>query len=209
MIHAKNISHCYGKEKVLKQINLDIHKNEFVSFIGESGSGKSTLLCALSTLLTPSTGDVFFENLNYKDIPNIDTFRVNNIGFVFQFHYLINYLNVLENITLAKKDFDKNYLNELLSYLGIEHLKKRYPSELSGGQKQRVAIARGLINKPKVLFADEPTGNLDSKNSLNVFTLFKELKKDTTIVVATHDVKLAQNSDKIYEVTDGTISSIC
>ena len=206
MIKVTNLSHYYNKDLALKDINLEIKKAQFVSIIGESGSGKSTLLSVLSTLLKPSSGEVVYEDTNYKNIKNIDNFRRENIGFIFQFHYLINYLSVKENINLANEKASKEEIFELLRLLGIENLIDKYPNEISGGQRQRVAIARAMINNPKVIFADEPTGNLDSKNSLNVFELFKTFaNKGTTIIVATHDKSLAELANKIYEVKDGKI----
>ena len=206
MIKVTNLTHYYNKDLALQNINLEIKSGEFVAIIGESGSGKSTLLSILSTLLKPTSGDIVYEGTNYKDIKNIDEFRKNNIGFIFQFHYLINYLSVKENINLANEKASKKEILDLLTLLGIENLIDKYPNEISGGQRQRVAIARALINNPKVIFADEPTGNLDSKNSLNVFEIFKSLcEKGTTIIVATHDKELANLTNKIYEVKDGKI----
>ena len=206
MMTITNLTHYYNKDKALENINLEIKNGEFIAIIGESGSGKSTLLSVLSTLLKPTSGDIVYENINYKDIKNIDDFRKNNIGFIFQFHYLINYLSVKENINLANEKASKEEIFDLLKLLGIENLINKYPNETSGGQRQRVAIARALINNPKIIFADEPTGNLDSINSLNVFELFKTFaNKGTTIIVATHDKSLAQLANKIYEVKDGKI----
>ena len=206
MIKVTNLTHYYNKDKALENINLEIKSGEFIAIIGESGSGKSTLLSILSTLLKPTSGDIVYEGLNYKDIKNIDDFRKNNIGFIFQFHYLINYLSVKENINLANEKASKDEIFNLLKLLGIENLIDKYPNEISGGQRQRVAIARALINNPKIIFADEPTGNLDSKNSLNVFELFKTFANiGTTIIVATHDKSLAELANKIYEVKDGKI----
>ena len=206
MMKVTNLTHYYNKDKALENINLEIKSGEFIAIIGESGSGKSTLLSVLSTLLKPTSGDIVYENINYKDIKNIDDFRKNNIGFIFQFHYLINYLSVKENINLANEKASKEEIFNLLKLLGIENLIDKYPNEISGGQRQRVAIARALINNPKIIFADEPTGNLDSKNSLNVFELFKTFaNKGTTIIVATHDKSLAALANKIYEVKDGKI----
>ena len=207
MIKVSNLTHYYNKDLALENVNLEIQKGEFVAIIGESGSGKSTLLSILSTLLKPTSGDIVYENTNYKDIKNIDEFRKNNIGFIFQFHYLINYLSVKENILLANEKATNEEIYNLLKSLHIENLIDKYPNEISGGQRQRVAIARALINNPKVIFADEPTGNLDSKNSLNVFELFKNLtQKGTTIIVATHDKELASLANKIYEEKDGKIN---
>ena len=206
MMKVSNLTHYYNKDLALENINLQIKSGEFVAIIGESGSGKSTLLSILSTLLKPTSGDIVYEGTNYKDIKNIDDFRKNNIGFIFQFHYLINYLSVKENINLANEKASKKEILDLLTLLGIENLIDKYPNEISGGQRQRVAIARALINNPKVIFADEPTGNLDSKNSLNVFEIFKSLcEKGTTIIVATHDKELANLTNKIYDIKDGKI----
>ena len=207
MIKVKNLTHYYNNDKALENINLEINKGEFICLVGESGSGKSTLLSIISTLLKPTKGELFFENLNYKNIKDIDNFRKTNIGFIFQFHYLINYLTVKENIKLANEKATENEIHNLLKILRIDNLSNKYPNEISGGQRQRVSIARALINKPKVIIADEPTGNLDSKNSLNVFEIFKKLSQEqVTIIVATHDKNLAQIANKIYEVKDGKIN---
>ncbi|MCT7502244.1 ABC transporter ATP-binding protein [Aliarcobacter cryaerophilus] len=207
MIKVKNLTHYYNNDKALENINLEINKGEFICLVGESGSGKSTLLSIISTLLKPTKGELFFENLNYKNIKDIDDFRKTNIGFIFQFHYLINYLTVKENIKLANEKATENEIHNLLKILRIENLSNKYPNEISGGQRQRVSIARALINKPKVIIADEPTGNLDSKNSLNVFEILKKLSQEqVTIIVATHDKNLAQIANKIYEVKDGKIN---
>ncbi len=206
MIKAQNISHSYSKDIALKNINFEIKKGEFVAITGESGSGKSTLLSILSTLLKAKSGEVLFEDTNSKNIKDIDSFRQKNIGFIFQFHYLINYLTIKENIQIANENSTKEEIEELLKLLGIKNILNRYPNEISGGQRQRAAIARALINKPKVIFADEPTGNLDSINSQNVFDIFKKLSNEgTTIIVATHDLKLASKTDKTIEVKDGQL----
>jgi lipoprotein-releasing system ATP-binding protein len=206
MIKAHNITHRYNQDVALENINLTIQKGEFIAITGESGSGKSTLLSILSTLLKPSCGELFFDHQNYHEIKNIDTFRQHNIGFIFQFHYLINYLNVQENIQIANEKATEEEILALLESLGIKELAHRFANEISGGQKQRVAIARALVNHPKVIFADEPTGNLDSKNSQKVFDIFKRLQQNgITIVVATHDKTLALQADKIIEVHDGKL----
>jgi len=209
MIEAKALTHKYGRDEVLHAVNFSVQEGEFVAIVGESGSGKTTLLSILSTLLTPTQGSVEIIGNNTKRIKKIDNFRRKNIGFIFQFHYLINYLTVYENITLALDKENKTGVQTLLKELGIEALSERYPYEISGGQRQRVAIARALANKPKVIFADEPTGNLDSKNSNNVFALLKEMakKNNITVVVATHDLQQAKNADTIYEMNDGHISN--
>ena len=206
MIQANNITHYYNNDLALENINLEINKGEFIAIIGESGSGKSTLLSILSTLLSPTAGKMAFDNLNYKDIKNIDTFRQKNIGFIFQFHYLINYLDVKDNLKIANEKATNQEIIDILELLDIKELLNRYPNEISGGQRQRVAIARALINNPTVIFADEPTGNLDSKNSIKVFELFKKLSQNgTTVIVATHDLTLAKEANRIYEVKDGQL----
>jgi putative ABC transport system ATP-binding protein len=208
MIEAKNIGYFYGREMALENIDLSVKKGEFIALVGSSGSGKSTLLATLSTLLQPSDGIVTLMGQETNKITDIDRFRQDNIGFVFQFHYLINYLNAYENITLSATHRDKEYIHYLTQKLGIEKLLKKYPNEISGGERQRVAIARALVNRPKIIFADEPTGNLDSHNSDIVFAILKETAKENgvSVVVATHDTTQAQKADTIYRMNDGHIS---
>lgn len=206
MIKASNISHFYGKEQVLYALDLEIKKGEFVFLSGDSGSGKSTLLSCLSTLLSPSEGEIFLEGQRVDDIVDIDTFRQNKIGFVFQFHYLINYLSVFENISLAALQDKKPNINALLKELGILDLASRYPNEISGGQRQRVAVARALINEPIVIFADEPTGSLDSRNSTLVYELLsKAREKGTTVVLASHDLHVQEYATQMIKMRDGKI----
>jgi putative ABC transport system ATP-binding protein len=206
MIRAKNISHFYGQEQVLYAISLEIKEKEFVFLSGESGSGKSTLLSILSTLLHPCEGELFLEDTALQEIKNIDFFRQSKIGFVFQFHYLINYLSVYENIALAALKEKKKNINALLEELGIAELAARYPNEISGGQRQRVALARALINEPTLLFADEPTGSLDSKNSTIVYELLtKAVAKGTTVIVASHDRQLENYATTTIRMKDGKI----
>ncbi|MDQ7062125.1 MAG: ABC transporter ATP-binding protein [Sulfurimonas sp.] len=206
MIKVKNISHFYGKEQVLHDISLEIKKNEFVFLSGDSGSGKSTLLSIISTLLKPSSGELTLDGIQTNEIKNMDIFRQENIGFVFQFHYLINYLNVYENIELAANKQRKKEIDALLKDLGISSLAKRYPNEISGGQRQRVALARALINKPKIIFADEPTGSLDSSNSKLVYELLqKAVHNGTTVIVASHDTGLQNYATQTIRMLDGKI----
>ena len=203
MIKAKNIEHYFGKDRVLKDINLQIEKDSFTIITGESGSGKTTLLSILSTLLTPTKGEVEIEGILIKDIKNIDKFRRENIGFVFQFHYLIPHLKVFENIVINANDKSLKRAFEIAKRVGIENLMDRYPHEISGGERQRAAIVRALINSPKILFADEPTGNLDSKSAKNVFSLLREL--NITVIVVTHNRSLISSSDRVIEMKDGRI----
>jgi len=207
MITASHLSHFYGKEQVLYDISLEIKAGEFVFLSGVSGSGKSTLLSILSTLLRPSQGKLFIENTSVDKISDLDFFRQSKIGFVFQFHYLINYLSVYENIKLAALDEKKKNISTLLDELGILDLAKRYPNEISGGQRQRVALARALINEPRIIFADEPTGSLDSTNSTLVYELLsKAVQKGTTVIVASHDQQIQDYATSTIRMIDGKIS---
>jgi len=202
MIEVQEITHFYGKEKVLHDISLTIEEGSFTILSGESGSGKSTLLSILSTLLHPSRGSVYYDKNDTAKIRKIDAFRNENIGFVFQFHYLIGHLNVLENVMIASRK-DKAEGIALLERLGIGELAHRYPDEISGGERQRAAIARALINEPRYLFADEPTGNLDSRNSEAVFALLRKI--DATVIIATHDTKRISSNDHIIGLKDGRL----
>ncbi len=206
MILASKISHFYGHEQILYDISFEIKEGEFVFLSGESGSGKSTLLSILSTLLKPSAGELLIHGLSVDSIKDLDRFRQNKIGFVFQFHYLINYLSVYENIALAALKEKKKNIDALLEELGILELSRRYPNEISGGQRQRVALARALINEPDVIFADEPTGSLDSHNSTIVYELLaKAAKKGTTVIVASHDMQIEDYANKTIRMRDGKI----
>ena len=206
MIKVKDISHFYANEQVLHNINFEIKKGEFIFLSGASGSGKSTLLSILSTLLKPSTGKLLLDSLHVEGIKNIDKFRQENIGFVFQFHYLINYLNIKENIALAAMDSKKHNIDKILQDLGILDLALRYPNEISGGQRQRVALARALINEPKIIFADEPTGSLDSKNSKIVYELLtKSVRNGTTVILASHDMEVQNYATKTIRLHDGKL----
>lgn len=206
ILEARGITHYYKNDLALDNVNFTAQKGEFIAIVGESGGGKSTLLSILSSLLRPSRGELFFEGKAYTQIKDIDAFRQKEIGFIFQFHYLISYLSVLENIKLAAIDPHSSDIETLLKQCGIEAIQNKYTDEISGGQRQRAAIVRSLINRPKVLFADEPTGNLDSHNSQNIYELFKTLSKGgTTLIIATHDRKISEYADKIIEVNDGKI----
>lgn len=206
MIQASNISHFYGSEQVLFDLTFEVQSGEFLFLSGESGSGKSTLLSILSTLLKPSSGALLLDGKAVGSMKDMDSFRQSKIGFVFQFHYLINYLSVYENIALAAMDDKKENINKILDELGILELSSRYPNEISGGQRQRVAVARALVNEPKIIFADEPTGSLDSKNSTIVYELLQSAQKNaTTVVVASHDMQIQDYATKTIRLRDGKI----
>lgn len=202
MLHLEHISHRYGQEQILHNISLEIGDGSFTVITGESGSGKSTLLSIISTLLKPTGGKLYFDGLESRMIKDIDHFRKEEIGFVFQFHYLISYLTVYENIAMASNR-SREEIETLLTSLNIAELADKYPDEISGGQRQRAAIARALINRPKYIFADEPTGNLDSKNSQIVFELLHQL--DATVIVATHDAQMIGPTDTLITLKDGAL----
>lgn len=206
-IEAFGLEHFYGHEKVLNGVDVTIDAGSFTAIIGESGSGKTTLLSILSTLLQPSAGIVKYDGKIVSELGNIDRFRRHNIGFVFQFHYLISYLTLRENIALGA--MEESRIETLLHSLGISKLSHRYSDEVSGGERQRAAIARALVNAPSVVFADEPTGNLDSKNALGVYELFREFSRaGTGFVVASHDKKIADYADIIIEMEDGIVKKV-
>lgn len=201
---------------VLKDINFIINKGEFVSVIGKSGCGKSTLLYILSTMDTDYTGELLIDNISMAKMTESDLARVRNekIGFVFQFHYLLNEFTVLQNVMLPGLKLGKYSEKEIehrayeqLKKLGIEKLALKNANQLSGGEKQRVAIARALINDPLIIMGDEPTGNLDKKNSQIVFDIFKQLTDEfnQTLLIVTHDNEFAARTNRIIEMEDGRI----
>ncbi|WP_437399706.1 ABC transporter ATP-binding protein [Flagellimonas lutimaris] len=219
VLEAKNINKHFHKPKdfhVLKNISFGVKQGEFASIMGKSGSGKSTLLYILSTMDTDYTGELHLndELVTGKSQKELSRIRNKNIGFVFQFHYLLSEFSVLENVMLpAKKLAEKSHAeieknaHQKLEMLHIGHLANQRASRISGGEKQRVAIARALINDPAILMGDEPTGNLDSHNSENVFNIFKNLKEQQglSLLVVTHDVDFANRTDRIIEMEDGMI----
>ncbi len=200
MLEVKHISHDYDAERILYDISFNIQPKTFTVITGESGSGKSTLLSIISTLLKPTSGELLFEGRASTEIKNINHFRNQDVGFIFQFHYLISHLTVYENVAMVTKK-SRSEIENLLLKLDIKQLKDKYPDQISGGQRQRVAITRAIINSPKYIFADEPTGNLDSKNSSIVFDLLRELP--ATVIVATHDLSQILPSDRIISLKDG------
>ncbi|WP_353662261.1 ABC transporter ATP-binding protein [Hydrogenimonas sp. SS33] len=202
MLRLEHVSHRYENEPVLHDISLSFEPGSFNIVTGESGSGKSTLLSIVSTLLKPSEGKIYFDGVERGEIGDIDRFRNRNIGFVFQFHYLIGHLSVYENVALVTKKGRKAIM-VLLERLGIAELAGKHPDQISGGQRQRAAIARALINEPRYLFADEPTGNLDSKNSEMVFDLLRQI--DATRIVVTHDRNILRPTDRLIELKDGKL----
>lgn len=198
----------------LSNVNFELEKGDLVAIIGDSGSGKSTLLHLLAGVDTPTSGDIFIQDKNITKFnkDEMTIFRRRNIGVVYQFFNLIPNINVRKNILLPllldNKKADEEYLKEILSILGIEGKLDRYPKQLSGGEQQRVAIARSLITRPAIILADEPTGNLDRKNSEEITGLFRLVNKrlNSTIMIITHDEKVANSCDKVYRMLDGRLN---
>lgn len=215
MIAAQNIKKSYGEIQVLKGIDVDIPQGEIVSIIGKSGAGKSTLLHILGTLDQADTGSLNICNVNISNLNDkqLAGFRNANIGFVFQFHHLLQEFTALENVCIPAYIAGKNLnqiekrAKELLDYLGLSDRSSHKPNQMSGGEAQRVAVARALINQPAVVFADEPTGNLDKTSSENLHQLFLQLRKDFnhTFVIVTHNSDLAAMSDRVIKLEDGKV----
>jgi lipoprotein-releasing system ATP-binding protein len=213
IIKANEVKKNYGDVEVLKGINLQINAGEIVAIVGSSGAGKTTLLQILGTLDQPSSGKIYIEGKDISDLKGneLSDFRNKHIGFVFQFHHLLPEFTALENVCIPawigkanRKETEKRAL-ELLKFLGVDHRKDNKPSQLSGGEQQRVAVARSLINSPKVVFADEPTGNLDSANAKELHDLFFQLREKfgQTFVIVTHNEELANSVDRIIHIKDG------
>jgi lipoprotein-releasing system ATP-binding protein len=215
LIKAENIIKSFGTLQVLKGVSLHVEKGKIVSIVGASGAGKTTLLQILGTLSQPDTGELTIAqkntlNLSEKELAH---FRNQHIGFVFQFHHLLPEFTAFENVCLPgyiskkSKIEVENRAIELLTFLGLKDRLDHKPNELSGGEKQRVAVARALINSPSVIFADEPTGNLDSKNQQELHDLFFSLRDEfgITLIIVTHDRDFAKMSDVIFEIKDGMI----
>ena len=216
LLSAKGISKSFQGRKVLDDIDIEIKKSEIIAISGASGAGKTTLLNILSTLDKPdenTNSSLTIDGENISNLSNTDLSKLRNtkIGFVFQFHELIPELNVMENICLPgwiKNDSKvADNANRLISYFGLDKLKNKKPNTLSGGEKQRAAIARAMINNPKIIFADEPTGNLDSTNSKILFDIFFKLRDDydCSIVIVTHNPENAKKCDRKLQIVDGKI----
>lgn len=215
MILAKNIHKSYQNLEVLKGIDLEIQKGEVVSIVGASGAGKSTLLHILGTLDKSDQGTVEINNQKINDLSGkeLSKFRNQNIGFVFQFHHLLPEFTALENVCIPgfiaqknRKIVEKEAIQKL-SFLGLKNRLNHKPSELSGGEQQRIAVARALINQPLVVFADEPSGNLDSKNAQELHQLFFDLRDEfnQTFIIVTHNKTLAQLADRKIQLADGAL----
>lgn len=219
ILKIENLSKIYGEGenqvKALDNVSFSVPKGQFVAIIGPSGSGKSTLLHILGGVDKPTSGKVYLDGQNVyaQNEDQLAIFRRRQVGLIYQFYNLIPVLNVTENISLPVlmdgKKVDKNYLRELIDLLSLTGREKHLPNELSGGQQQRVSIGRALINNPAVMLADEPTGNLDSKNSHEIVELLKlsNKKYGQTLIVITHDDSIALQADRIITINDGKIAS--
>lgn len=220
IMELKNITKIYGskvKTQVLFGINLEFEKGSFNSIIGQSGSGKSTLLNILGTLDNPTDGEIIINGINTKNMKKkeISSLRNSSIGFIFQFHYLIPEFTALENVLMpyliSKKVVNKDILdraNKLIDLVGLTKVKDNLANNMSGGQQQRVAIARSLMNNPEIVLADEPTGNLDSDSTEQVYELLRKINQEfnTTFIIITHDRHIAEKADRIIEIKDGKIN---
>lgn len=217
ILKVENLTKSYGKGEAkvdaVKNINLSINKGEFVAIIGPSGSGKSTLLHLLGGVDKPTSGKVYINDVDIYNLKEKDLsiFRRRNVGLIYQFYNLIPVLSVKENILLPaeldNRKIDKDYLDDLLKTLGLKERANHLPNELSGGQQQRTSIGRALINRPSIVLVDEPTGNLDSKNSKEVLELLKlsVRKYNQTLIMITHDPSIALQADRVITIEDGTI----
>lgn len=215
VIEGKELSLIYDISKdpathALKDINISVGPGSFTGILGPSGSGKSSLLYVLSGLKKPSSGTVYYDDADIESYSRqqLDTIRKNRFGFIFQRHFLVDYMNVLDNVLAAANKSDKTAIElaySLLGKLGIKHLASRKPFQLSGGQRQRAAVARALVNRPSVVFADEPTASLDHDNAREVMDTMESLRDEASLIVVTHDRTILENSDKILEMWDGRI----
>jgi lipoprotein-releasing system ATP-binding protein len=215
ILSARNIHRYYGSLHVLQGVDLDIHSGEIVSMVGPSGSGKSTLLHILGTLDEPAEGEIRLKNTELRGLKgkSLAAFRNRHIGFVFQFHHLLPEFTALENVCIpgwiagGNKSAIEARARELLESLGVGHRMENKPAALSGGEQQRVAVCRALINAPDIIFADEPTGNLDSANAKELHQLFFELREkfNQTFLIVTHNESLAGMSDRVVHMQDGRI----
>lgn len=220
IIELRNINKIYGEKiqtQVLYDINISFEEKSFNAIIGESGSGKSTMLNIIGTLDKPTSGEVYIggKRTDTMDKTELAFLRNKTIGFIFQFHYLLPEFTAKENVLMPYKIYSykvpkeiDEWADELLNFVGLTKVKNNLATNMSGGQQQRTAIARALINKPKIILADEPTGNLDSETTENVYAILRDINKkfNTTFLIITHDQRIAEKTDRIVQVKDGKIN---
>ncbi|QQS39118.1 ABC transporter ATP-binding protein [Candidatus Woesebacteria bacterium] len=221
IIQISNLNKTYGDISptvALKNINLEINEGEITAIIGQSGSGKTTLLNMIGLLDTPTNGNITINGQDVRNLTNDQRaeFRNEVMGFVFQFHYLLPEFSVIENVKMPcwircgkTRSQDDKWADTLIDLVGLKEEANKLSTKISGGQRQRTAIARALMNKPKIILADEPTGNLDTKNSDNIYEIFKKINHDlkTTFVIITHSEEIAKRANRIIEIKDGEIKS--
>ena len=220
ILRVENLTKSYGKNETkvdaIKNVSLSVEKGTFIAITGPSGSGKSTLLNIMGTLSKGSSGTLYINGINVEGMNKneLADLRNSELGFIFQFHYLLPEFTVIENIlmpySISGKKVNKEILeraNELIDLVGLTKVKNNMATDLSGGQQQRAAIARALINSPKIILADEPTGNLDSNTTNDIYNLLRDINKkyNTTFVIITHDNRIAEKADRVIEVLDGNI----
>lgn len=216
LIRAVNLVKSYdeGQVQAVRGVSLDVHDGEFLAIMGASGSGKSTLLHLLGTLDAPDQGQVFFEGVDATDIPRLDRFRASNLGFVFQMHFLLPHLTLEDNVAVPLAALPNVSRNEAraravaaLESVGLGHRLRHTPNKVSGGERQRAAIARAIVNRPGIIFADEPTGNVDSVTEAQVLDLFDRIRSElgATFVVVTHDAGVAERAGRVLAMRDGRL----
>lgn len=219
IVKTANLTKTYDsgvKVRALSEVNFELEKGALIAIIGDSGSGKSTLLHLLAGVDKPTSGEIYIQDMDITKLgkEELTIFRRRNIGVIYQFFNLIPNISVRKNILLPllldNKREDKKYFDEIIRTLGIEEKLDRFPKQLSGGEQQRVAIARSLITRPAIILADEPTGNLDRKNSEEISSLFRLVNKrfKSTIIIITHDEKVANSCDRVYKMVDGKLNRI-
>lgn len=219
IVKTVNLTKTYDsgvKVRALSEVNFELEKGALIAIIGDSGSGKSTLLHLLAGVDKPTSGEIYIQDMDITKLgkEELTIFRRRNIGVIYQFFNLIPNISVRKNILLPllldNKREDKKYFDEIIRTLGIEEKLDRFPKQISGGEQQRVAIARSLITRPAIILADEPTGNLDRKNSEEISSLFRLVNKrfKSTIIIITHDEKVANSCDRVYKMVDGKLNRI-
>ena len=216
VIRTENLYRTFvnGDVHAVEDVSLSVNSGEWLAIMGSSGSGKSTLLQLMGTLDKPDQGKVLFEGVDSRSIKRLDRFRASNIGFVFQMHYLLPHLSLLDNVAIplaavpgVSASEGRERAAEMLDHVGLGHRVKHLPNKVSGGEKQRAAIARAIVNNPGIVLADEPTGNVDSRTETRILDLFQQIREESgaTFVIVTHDAEVARRADRVVEMRDGRL----